>query len=55
MKVCGRSFMWQGLDRWCSARISGSVPQDRMRPISSPARLSQKTLWPIRSCSAAWR
>ena len=31
-----------GLDRTCSAFRQGMVPQDFIRPISSPARLSQK-------------
>ena len=53
MKVCGRSFMWQGEESWCSARIRGCVPQEDMRPISSPARLSQNTFSPIRSCGVA--
>ena len=53
MKVCGRSFISQGLERRCSAFDSGLVPQDCMRPSSSPARETQNTLLPINSCGAA--
>ena len=35
----------------CSRRAArGCVPQVRIRPISSPARLVQKAVWPISSC-----
>ena len=53
MKVCGRSFIRQGEDSWCSARDSGCLPQLFIRPISSPASEVQKTFSPIRSCSVA--
>jgi hypothetical protein len=52
MKVCGRSFISQGDDSRCSAFDSGLLPQDRIRPSSSPASETQKTLFPIRSCGA---
>ena len=47
MNVCGKSFMKLGEDSKCSALDSGCVPHDFMRPISSPARLSQKTFSPM--------
>ena len=53
INVCGKSFIKQGEESWCSALDSGCLPQLFIRPISSPARLSQKTFSPIRSCSVA--
>jgi hypothetical protein len=44
----------EGEARSCSACRSGCVYQVRSRPSSSPARLEQKTVSPIRCCGVAW-
>ena len=55
IKVCGRSFISQGEDSRCSAFDMGWVPHEFIRPISSPARLTQKMFSPIFSCGVANR
>jgi hypothetical protein len=43
-----------GLASSCAAWTSGSLPQERSRPSSSPARLVQKVVSPINCCGVAF-
>ncbi len=53
MRCWGMSHMRVGLASSWAAWTSGSLPQERTRPSSSPARLVQKVVLPIRCCGVA--